>query len=126
MDYPQDYKYTEEHEWAKIEGDTATIGITWHAQDQLGDIVYAELPEAGKELNQMGEFGVVESVKSVSSLYSPLTGTVLEVNQDAAKTPEIINSDPHGKAWLIKLKLNNPAEAKNLLSAEDYKKFVEK
>jgi glycine cleavage system H protein len=126
MDYPQDFKYTEEHEWAKIEGDTATIGITWHAQDQLGDIVYLELPEVGKELNQMGEFGVVESVKSVSSLYSPLTGTILEVNQDAVKNPEIINGDPQGKAWLIKLKLNKPDEANSLLSAEDYRKFVEK
>ena len=123
MSYPQDYRYTKEHEWVKIEGDTGTIGITNHAQESLGDIVFVELPKPGAEISAGKSFGTVESVKAVSELFAPVSGTVSAVNEDLANSPEKINSDAHG-SWMIKLKLKNPGEANGLMNAADYEKFV--
>ena len=118
--YPKELKYSKEHEWVKVSGDTATIGITHHAQDSLGDIVFVELPKVGAKLKQMDEFGVVESVKTVSSLYCPVSGEVAEINEDLSKKPETINSDPYGKGWIVKVKMASPSDLNNLLSSEDY------
>ncbi len=123
MAYPKDRKYTKEHEWIKVEGDTATVGITAHAQESLGDIVFVELPKPGTELTAGKSFGTVESVKAVSDLYAPASGTVAEVNQELATHPEKINADAHGM-WMIKLKLKNKKELDGLLSGDDYEKFV--
>jgi glycine cleavage system H protein len=123
MAYPQDYRYTKEHEWVKVEGDTGTIGITDHAQEALGDIVFVELPKPGAEINSGKSFGSVESVKAVSELFAPVSGTVSAVNEDLATSPEKINSDAHG-SWMIKVKLKNPGEANGLMNAADYEKFV--
>ncbi|HZR33138.1 MAG TPA: glycine cleavage system protein GcvH [Terriglobales bacterium] len=123
MAYPKDRKYTKEHEWIKVEGDTATVGITAHAQESLGDIVFVELPKPGAELTAGKSFGTVESVKAVSDLYAPASGTVAEVNQELATHPEKINADAHGM-WMIKLKLKNKKELDGLLSGDDYEKFV--
>lgn len=121
---PSELKYTKDHEWTKIEGDTAIIGITDFAQSALGDIVFVELPEVGKTLNYHQTFGVVESIKSVSDLFSPLAGTVLEVNKDLVNAPERCNTEPYGNAWMIKVKLSNPSEVNSLLSASDYQNFL--
>jgi glycine cleavage system H protein len=121
---PAELKYTKDHEWTKIEGDVATIGITDFAQSSLGDIVFVELPEIGKTLNHHQTFGVVESIKSVSDLFSPLAGTILDINKDLINAPELCNSEPYGNAWMIKIKLSNPAELNNLLSASDYQNFL--
>jgi len=123
MAYPKDLKYTREHEWIKVDGTTAMVGITDYAQKSLGDIVFVELPKSGTELTAGKSFGSVESVKAVSDLYAPASGTVIEVNQELTTSPEKINADAHG-AWMIKLKLKDPSELKALLSAEDYEKFV--
>jgi len=123
MAFPQDYRYTREHEWVKVEGDTGTIGITDHAQESLGDIVFVELPKPGAEIAAGKSFGTVESVKAVSELYAPVSGTVTAVNDALADSPEKINSDAHG-SWMIKVKLKDTAEAGKLLSAADYEKFV--
>jgi glycine cleavage system H protein len=123
MPYPTDYKYTKEHEWIKADGKEATIGITQHAQEALGDIVFVELPKPGTEITAGKTFGSVESVKAVSDLYAPASGTVTEVNAELATAPEKINKDPHG-SWMIKLTLKDPNELNGLLSATDYEKFV--
>jgi glycine cleavage system H protein len=123
MAYPADFKYTKQHEWIKVEGDTGIIGITDHAQKALGDIVFVELPKPGATLTAGKSLGTVESVKAVSDIYAPASGTVTEINQELATTPEKVNADPHG-AWMVKVKLSNPGEVKNLLSAADYDKFV--
>jgi glycine cleavage system H protein len=123
MPYPTDFKYTKEHEWIKSDGKTATIGITSHAQDSLGDIVFVELPKVGTELTVGKGFGTVESVKAVSDLYAPASGMVTEVNGELATAPEKINKDAHS-AWMIKIALKDPGELKALLSAADYEKFV--
>ncbi len=123
MAYPAEFKYTKEHEWIKVEGDTGVVGITDHAQKALGDIVFVELPKTGSTLTQGKSLGTVESVKAVSDIYAPASGTVSEVNQDLATAPEKINADAHS-AWMVKVKLSNPGELKNLLSAADYEKFV--
>lgn len=125
MKVPEGLLYTKEHEWAKIEDDIAVVGITDYAQEQLGDIVYVELPEVGREVKQMESFGVVESVKAVSELFSPLSGTVEEVNEELNEHPELINQDPYGKGWIIKVKIRDREETKKLLSHEEYRKFVE-
>lgn len=122
---PEGLKYSKEHEWLKAEGKLATIGITHHAQDQLGDVVYVELPAAGKELKATEEFGVVESVKSVSSLYCPVSGKVVEANTELNNSPQLVNEDPYGKGWMIKIELSSPSDLNSLLSATDYKKLVE-
>ncbi len=121
---PNELKYTKEHEWAKLEGDVVTIGITDFAQSSLGDIVFVELPEVGKQLNSHQTFGVVESIKSVSDLYSPLAGTVVEVNSDLVNAPELCNAEPYGNAWMIKIKLSNASEVNSLLSASDYQNYL--
>jgi glycine cleavage system H protein len=121
---PEDLKYTSSHEWVRVDGETGTIGITDHAQKQLGEIVYLELPEVGHVYNADEEFGTVESVKAVSELYTPVAGEVVEVNKAAVGEPGIINDDPFGDGWLIKLKLSSDAEADNLMSADAYEKYV--
>ncbi len=122
--YPENYKYTKEHEWILVEGDTGTIGITDHAQHELGDIVYVDLPKAGTAVDQGKALGSVESVKAVSDIYSPVTGEVIESNGDLTSAPEKLNADPHGAAWLVKIKLSNPAELDGLLSAADYQAYL--
>ncbi|MEK6984884.1 MAG: glycine cleavage system protein GcvH [Candidatus Thermoplasmatota archaeon] len=117
---PADLLYSKSHEWVRIEGQTATIGITDHAQEALNDIVYVELPKKGESFELEAEFGVVESVKSVSDLYMPIAGTVLDVNGSLDDAPETLNEDPYGKGWLIRVKLKDPAQAKQLLSAAGY------
>jgi glycine cleavage system H protein len=123
MSYPADYKYTKEHEWIKANGNTATIGITHYAQESLGDIVFVDLPKVGSEITAGKTFGSVESVKAVSDLYAPATGTVTEVNGDLSSSPEKVNKDAHG-SWMLKLTLKNPGELNSLLTAADYEKFV--
>jgi len=123
MPFPADYKYTKEHEWLKADGKTATIGITSYAQDSLGDIVFVDLPKVGTELAAGKTFGSVESVKAVSDLYAPASGTVTEVNGELATAPEKINKDAHS-AWMIKIALKNPGDLNSLLSAADYEKFI--
>jgi glycine cleavage system H protein len=124
--YPENLKYSKEHEWVKAEGNIAIVGITHHAQDALGDIVYAELPKVGTKLNAMQEFGVVESVKTVSNLYSPVSGEVVEVNQALSGKPEVINTDPYNAGWMIKLKMANQGDLNTLLSAQQYKDLISK
>jgi glycine cleavage system H protein len=123
MAYPPELKYTKEHEWLALEGTTGTIGITEYAQNSLGDIVFVELPKVGAELVAGKVFGTVESVKAVSDLYAPVTGTVTAINGDLATSPEKVNSDPYS-AWMVKLTLANPADAAALLSAADYEAFT--
>ena len=123
MPYPSDFKYTKEHEWIKADGKNATIGITDYAQQSLGDIVFAELPKVGSQTTAGKTFGTIESVKAVSDLYAPASGTVTEVNGELATAPEKINKDAHS-AWLIKIAMKDPSELNSLLSAADYEKFV--
>ena len=123
MAYPADFKYTKEHEWIKADGGAATIGITSYAQESLGDIVFVELPKVGSEITAGKTFGSVESVKAVSDLYAPASGTVTEINGELATAPEQINKDAHS-AWMLKVTLKNPGELNSLLSAADYEKFV--
>jgi len=123
MPYPTDRKYTKEHEWIQANGNNATVGITDYAQESLGDIVFVETPKVGAELAAGNTFGTVESVKAVSDLFAPASGTVTEVNADLATSPEKVNKDAHG-SWMLKMTLKNPAELDALLSAADYEKFV--
>ena len=122
--YPANFHYTKEHEWVRVEGDTGVVGITDHAQQELGDIVYVDLPKVGAHVEQGKTLGSVESVKAVSDIYAPVSGEVKEVNETLATTPEKLNEDPHGGAWLVKIKLSAPDEIKRLLSAEDYQKYI--
>ena len=124
MSYPDTYRYTKEHEWVSLEGDTETVGITVHAQSELGDIVYVDLPKVGAAVEVGKSFGSVESVKAVSDIYSPVTGEVVEVNGLLAEAPEKLNEDPHGAAWLVKIKLSNPSELDGLLSPSEYLAFI--
>jgi len=121
---PTNLKYTKDHEWALVEGDVVTVGITDYAQDSLGDIVFVELPEVGTSVAKEDSFGVVESIKSVSDLYSPISGEVVESNADLPDSPENCNSNPY-ESWMIKIKVSNPAELEELMSAEDYTKLCE-
>ena len=123
MAYPSDRKYTKQHEWIQARGTTSTVGITDHAQEELGDIVFVELPKVGAEVTAGKTFGSVESVKAVSDLYAPASGTVTEVNGDLATSPENVNKDPHG-SWMMKITLKNPGELDALMSSADYEKFV--
>ena len=120
-----DLKYTKEHEWVKVEGDVATMGITDYAQKELGDVVFVELPQVGTPVEQMKPFGVIEAVKAVSDLFSPLSGEVIEVNTQLETQSNLINSDPYGQGWIIKIKVRNPKELEGLLSSADYRKQVE-
>ena len=118
--YPENIKYSSEHEWVKAEGKIATIGISNYAQEALGDVVYVELPKPGKEYKAMDEFGVVESVKTVSNLYCPVSGKVLEINSELSSHAELVNQDPYGKGWMIKIEMSNPDELNKLLTSEEY------
>ncbi len=120
MAYPDDVSYSKEHEWVRVDGSRAIIGITSFAADELGDIVFVELPEPGASLSQFGTFGVVESVKAVSDLYAPVSGEVLEVNEALRAAPELLNSDPFGDGWIAKVELADPAELDNLMDAAAY------
>jgi glycine cleavage system H protein len=122
--YPENFRYTKEHEWVNVEGDTGTVGITSHAQEELGDIVYVDLPKVGSTAEKGKTLGSVESVKAVSDIYAPVSGEVVAVNELLATAPEKLNEDPHGLAWLVKIKLSAPAEAQELLSAADYQAYV--
>jgi glycine cleavage system H protein len=124
MNFPEELKYTKDHEWIKIEGDEATVGITDFAQSELGDIVYVEIETAGKSLSQGDVFGTVEAVKTVSDLFMPVSGEVAQVNADLQNKPEIVNNDPYGKGWMVKLKISNSNETKGLLSAAQYKEVI--
>ena len=121
---PAELRYTKEHEWAKLEGDKARVGITAFAQEQLGDVVFVELPKAGTKVAAMKTFGVVESVKAVSDLFAPLSGEVAEANTDLTKKPEVVNADPYGKGWMIVIKLADPKGWDGLMSAGDYEKLI--
>ena len=125
MNFPDSLRYTKDHEWVKIEGDEATVGITDFAQRELGDIVYVEIETVGKDLNAGDVFGTVEAVKTVSDLFLPVSGTVTEVNPGLNGNPEAVNSDPYGEGWMIKMKVRNTADLDNLLTAEAYQKMVE-
>jgi glycine cleavage system H protein len=120
MAYPDDLRYSKEHEWVRVEDDTATIGITSFAADELGDIVFVELPEVGSALTQFGTFGVIESVKAVSDLYSPVSGEVIEVNEALREAPELLNSNAFGDGWIAKVRLADPSEIDGLMDAEAY------
>ena len=124
MNYPENFRYTKEHEWVSLEGETATVGITFHAQSELGDIVYVDLPKVGASLELGKSFGSVESVKAVSDIYAPITGEVTEINETLADAPEKLNEDPHGAAWLIKVKVGSPNEFNNLMPVSDYQSYV--
>jgi len=123
MAYPKDYKYTKEHEWIHANGNVATVGITDHAQESLGDIVFVEMPKPGAQLQAGKSFGTVESVKAVSDLYAPASGKVTEINEALNQSPENVNKDAHS-AWMIKMELANPSELNSLLSADDYEKYI--
>ena len=124
MNYPENYRYTKEHEWVGLQGDTATIGITFHAQQELGDIVFVDLPKVGATVEKGKTLGSVESVKAVSDIYAPVSGEVIAVNEDLSSAPEKLNEDPHGAAWLVKVKVAGASEFNSLLPAADYQNYV--
>lgn len=123
--YPENYRYSKEHEWVVVAGDIATIGITDHAQKELGDIVYVDLPQPGDAVAAGKSMGSVESVKAVSDVYSPVTGEVVEANNGLADSPEKVNEDPHGSAWMVKVKLSSPEEVNSLMTAADYQTYIQ-
>jgi glycine cleavage system H protein len=124
MAVPPDLRYTKEHEWVRVDGDSATVGITDYAQDQLGDIVYLDLPRVGAALRQLEKLGEIESVKAVSDLFSPVSGEVTEQNQEAVKSPELVNQDPYGRGWLLRLRLSDASELAKLLSPQRYEEHL--
>jgi glycine cleavage system H protein len=123
--YPDDLRYHDQHDWARIEGDTATFGITWYAQDSLGEVVFFDPPEVGTEIQKDASYAEVESVKAVSDVIAPLSGEIVEVNDDLEDAPEKINEDPYGGGWLVKVRLSAPQEAESLLGAGEYRKLLE-
>lgn len=123
--YPDEFRYTKEHEWVRVEGGEAIVGITDFAQHQLGDIIYVELPETGTTLETHQTIGTIESVKSVSDIYSPIAGDILAVNEELNQAADLVNKDPHGKGWIVRLKIKDPAEPAGLMSAADYEKYLE-
>ena len=123
--YPEDRKYTREHEWVRVEGNLGVVGITYYAQSELGDVVFVDLPEKGKALVAGEELGTIESVKAVSEIYAPVSGEVLEVNEDLREHPEKVNGDPYGQGWLIKVRMGNPRDVEELLTADAYRSHVE-
>jgi glycine cleavage system H protein len=123
--YPDELRYHSEHDWARIEGDKATLGITWYAQDSLGELVHFEPPEAGATIAKDASYGEIESVKAVSDLITPLSGEVIEINQKIVDAPETVNEDPYGEGWLVRIRLSNPAEADSLLDAASYRQLLE-
>jgi glycine cleavage system H protein len=124
MNFPADLKYTKDHEWVKVTGNEALVGITDFAQHELGDIVYVDVNTVGESVDKEAVFGTIEAVKTVSDLFMPVSGEVLEVNKDIDSAPESVNTDPYVKGWLIKIKMSNPSEVNELLSADDYKKLI--
>jgi glycine cleavage system H protein len=124
MEFPEDLKYSKEHEWVLVEGNVATVGITDYAQEQLGDIVFVELPAIGDKVSKEDNFGVVESVKAVSDVYAPVSGKVLEVNDDLPENPEMLNEDPYGDGWMIKVEMSDREELDDLLTAAEYEQYV--
>ena len=124
MAYPNQFRYTKEHEWLHLEGSRAKVGITDHAQGELGDVVFVELPSVGNEVQKGGNLATIESVKAVSDLYAPVSGKVVEVNTELETSPETVNQDPHGAGWLVVLEVKDPAEADTLLTAEGYAQFL--
>ncbi|OGB67017.1 MAG: glycine cleavage system protein H [Caldithrix sp. RBG_13_44_9] len=124
MHIPAELKYTKDHEWARIEGDVATVGITDYAQSELGDIVYVELPEVGKKTKQADSFGTIEAVKAVSDLFAPLSGEIIEINHTLSDQPEVINKDPYGEGWLVKIKVSNKSEISILLDKSKYEELI--
>jgi glycine cleavage system H protein len=122
--YPEEYLYSKEHEWVRLEEEHAVLGITDFAQSELGDVVFVELPEPGDAFDADDEVGTIESVKAVAEIYTPLSGEVVEVNADLADRPEIVNQDPHGRGWLMRLRLTKPDEAAGLMTAADYRRFT--
>jgi glycine cleavage system H protein len=126
MNFPDILRYTKDHEWINVDGDTGIVGITEYAQGELGDVVFVELPVPGKVVKQHETFGTIEAVKAVSDLYALVSGAITEVNKELATTPELVNKDPYGKGWMVKIKLTNPAEAASLFNAAAYKDLVGK
>ncbi len=124
MSVPTDLRYTKDHEWVRVDGDSATVGITAYAADQLGDIVFVELPEAGRSLGQFAAFGVVESVKAVSDLFAPISGEVLEANAALAASPELVNSSPYGDGWMVRVRVTDPAQLDELLGPDAYDDLI--
>lgn len=124
MEFPEDLKYSKEHEWVLVEDKVATVGITDYAQDQLGDIVFVEMPAIGDKVSKEDAFGVVESVKAVSDIYAPVSGKVLEVNDDLPDNPEMVNEDPYGDGWMIKIEMNDAEELQDLMTAAEYEEYV--
>lgn len=122
--YPKDLLYSKEHEWARVEGDIVTVGVTHFAQDELGEVVFVELPEAGGSFAAHAEIGTIESVKAVAEVYTPISGEVVEVNSALADSPQLVNDDPHGSGWLIKLKASEPTELEAMMSADEYEAFA--
>ncbi len=125
MNIPEDLKYTKDHEWAKVDSDVVTVGITDYAQGELGDVVFVELPEVGSSVTQDEAFGTIEAVKAVADLYSPVSGEVVEVNEKLVDAPETVNQDPYGEGWMIKIKLNDPSELDKLMDARAYQKLIQ-
>ena len=123
--YPDDFYYSKDHEWLRIDGNTATVGITDFAQKQLGDVVYVELPQPGAELEFHQSLGVIESVKAVSDVYSPISGKVIEINEKLNDSPELVNEDPHEKGWIIRIEVKDKTELEKLMSASEYEKYLE-
>jgi len=124
MEFPRGLRYTKEHEWVRVEGHQAYVGITDYAQQELGDVVYVELPEADAAVRHMEPFGVVESVKAVSDLFSPVTGTIKQVNEELFDRPELVNSDPYGQGWMILVEITDPSEFDTLMTAEQYEAYL--
>ncbi|MEK7670304.1 MAG: glycine cleavage system protein GcvH [Bacteroidota bacterium] len=126
MNFPSNIKYTKDHEWIKVEGEFAKIGITEYAQGELGDIVFVELPKIGSKLEQGKSFGTIEAVKAVSDLYAPVNGEVVELNKEVQDSPEVVNKEPYERGWMVKVRIENPAQLANLLDVEAYKKLIAK
>ena len=124
-EYPGNYVYTKEHEWLALDGEIGTVGITHHAQAELGDVVFVELPDPGTRFGQGESFGTIESVKAVSDLYAPVSGEVIEVNDELIDKPEVVNEDPHGGAWLVKIRLDDPSQVEDLMSSQEYQSEIQ-
>jgi len=124
--FPENLKYTKDHEWIRVEGETGIVGITDYAQGELGDVVFVELPQIGKKVKQAESFGTIEAVKAVSDLYAPASGEVIEINTELEKSPELVNKDPYGKGWLIKIKIGNKNDLNNLLDVKAYRELIGK
>jgi glycine cleavage system H protein len=124
--FPENLKYTKDHEWIRVEGETGIVGITDYAQGELGDVVFVELPQIGKKVKQSESFGTIEAVKAVSDLYAPASGEVIEINPELEKSPELVNKDPYGKGWLIKIKIGNKNDLNNLLDVKAYRELIGK